>query len=161
MPGVGLAVAGLEDLQGLGGGQGAEVGAARAGAVHRDTTADGHVDGDELGRHEARYIDHVQAIGLGEVGGFPGDLGQLGEEGVGHVHQGVGGQVVVADLHHPRGQLEALGLRVLTHVAQLFQGVDHALRRAFVDVGGRGDFRQVHGPLRGVEGPQHRQALLQ
>ncbi len=159
--GVGDALGRLHDGARLGLGQGGQVGAARCGAIHGDTAADRHVHRHELRAHEAGDVDHLALVGLGETGGLGGHLGQFGQEGVGHVDEGVGGQVVEADLHGRGRQLIAAGLGMLAQVAEVLQRIDHALGRTLVDAGDGGHLGDRHGAALRVEGAQHGQPFLQ
>ncbi|MCY1244071.1 hypothetical protein D9M72_571240 [compost metagenome] len=115
----------------------------------------------ELRAHETRHVDHVEPVGLGEAGGLGRDLGELRQEGRGHVDQRMGREVVEADLHHAGRELVAPRLRVLAQVAELFEREHHALRRALGDVGGGGHVGQRHRAAAGAEGAQHGQAFFQ
>ena len=119
------------------------------------------MDRDEFRRDKARHIHHVQPVGLGQVDGLAGDLVELGQIGVGHIDQDIGGQIVVADFHHLGRQLKAPALRVLAYIAELFKGVHHALGRAFADVRRYRDIGQGHGAPRSSEAAKYGQALFQ
>ncbi len=102
MAGMGHALALADERQHIGLGQRAQEGPPGSGAVHRDAAADGHVHGHELGADEARHIDHLGAVGLGEAGGFRGDVGEFGQKRIGQVDERVACQVVEPDAQHAR-----------------------------------------------------------
>lgn len=104
---------------------------------------------------EAGHEHDLVPVQFLQVGGFAQRAADVQQIGRRLVDQLIGAHVVVRELQHLRRQSVIARVRNAAQIAQRFQRVDQALRRAAVQARGTRNVGQRHVAFRAVEGVQH------